>query len=292
MAVNIHFFRDYSLEKLDYKKLLEFFDEQPNFEVFYTANEVEILYTDEDFQFTYRYLITKVSQVNKIYKLNPAYVNVNFLLEIPTLIPEQVVKEILTLTQKLCRTFDLAVYTETYEDVKPYSLMDILLLFRSKRREEIETNGLGNKLVYNSEKLNSLCKYQRNIDQIKANYQNEVDVDYCEPVIDKKTGEYGVCCTWKVGVPTVFPPYFEYVKIVNENDESYLIRRKEFFSICEKYLTEMVNYLPDMYVMKKKAAHKCKALEGKLRKLAIVDQSFTKLRLCDLIDDEKYQIRG
>ena len=36
MAINIHFFRNNTLDKLDYEKVLEFFDELPNFEVFYT----------------------------------------------------------------------------------------------------------------------------------------------------------------------------------------------------------------------------------------------------------------
>ena len=63
---------------------------------FYSSKDVEIVYTDKEFQFTYSYLITKVSQVRQIYKLNPAFVNVNFLLQLPTLVPEYVVKEILS----------------------------------------------------------------------------------------------------------------------------------------------------------------------------------------------------
>ena len=292
MAINIHFFRNYLLERLDYKKLLEFFDELPNFEVFYTANEVEILYSDEDFQFTYRYLITKVSQVNQIYKLDPAYVNINFLLEIPTLVPEFIVKEILTLTQRICKAFDFAVYNDSFDDVKPFNLVDLILLFKNKRREEIELKGLGNKLLFESDKLNAICKYQRSIDNLKEAYNNEVEVEYVEPVIDRKTGEYGICCSWKAGVPTVFPPYFDYIKIVSEEEDDFMVRRRDFFAICEKYLTEIGNFLPDMYYMKKKAAHKCKAAVSKLRKFAIVDQSFTSARLCDLIDDDKYQVRG
>ena len=33
MAINIHFFRNNTLDRLDYNKVLEFFDELPNFEV-------------------------------------------------------------------------------------------------------------------------------------------------------------------------------------------------------------------------------------------------------------------
>ena len=82
MAINIHFFRDSSLDKLDFAKVLEFFDEYPNFKVYYTEDEVQIDYRDDDFKFSYRYLITKKSRVNQIYKLNPKYLNVNFYLEL------------------------------------------------------------------------------------------------------------------------------------------------------------------------------------------------------------------
>ena len=65
MAINIHFFRDNKLEKLDYAKVLEFFDELPNFKIYYTDDEVQIVYRDTDFNFSYRYLITKKSKVEK-----------------------------------------------------------------------------------------------------------------------------------------------------------------------------------------------------------------------------------
>ena len=273
---------------LDFNKVLEFFDVLPNFEVFYTANEVEIVYSDKEFQFTYRYLITKVSQVRQIYKLNPQFVNINFLLELPVLVPEYIVKEILTVTQRLCKSFNLEVYNDTFDDVKPFNLMDIIMLFKAQRHHDIEENGLEGKLLFPTDKLNAICNYQRSIDNLREWFQHEVEVDYCEPIIDKKTGEYGICCTWNIGIATAFPPFFDYVVIKDEDNEEFMVRRKDFITFVDKYLTEIGNYLPDMYMMKTKAAHKCKAVVGKLRKYAIVDQTFVPARLCDLIDDDKF----
>lgn len=294
MAINIHFFRNYLLERLDYNKLLEFFDELPNFEVFYTANYVEIVYYDADFQFNYRYLITKVSQVNQIYKLDPNFVNINFMLEIPILVPEFVVKEILTLAQRICKLFNLAIYHDSFENIKKeFNLVDWILLFKNERRKEVELNGLGEKLLFENEKLNAICKYERQIDNVKEAYNGNFEVEDCEPVLDRKTGEYGICCVWKAGVATIFPPFFDYIKIVTEEEDDFMIRRKDFFEICEKkYLTEITNFLPDMWCLKKKAAHKCKALVSKMKKFTIVDQTFVPVRLCDLIDDDKYQMKG
>ena len=83
VTMNIHFFRNSTLEKIDYAKVLDFFDNQPKFESFYTDDFVEIVYKDPEFNYSYRYLITKKSKVSKIYKLNPMFSNVNFLLEMP-----------------------------------------------------------------------------------------------------------------------------------------------------------------------------------------------------------------
>ena len=292
MAINIHFFRSSSLDRLDYKKVLEFFDELPNFEIFYTANEVEIVYSDKEFQFTYRYLITKVSQVRQIYKLNPGYFNVNFLLELPVLVPEYIVKEILTVTQRLCKFFELEVYNDAFDDIKPFNLMDIIMLFKAQRRLDVEERGLEGKLLFETDKLNAICRYQRSLDSLRDGLQHEIEVDFCEPIIDRKTGEYGICCTWNIGIPTAFPPYFDYVKIRDEDNEEFIVRRKDFITFVDKYLTEIGNFLPDMFLMKPKAAHKCKAVVNKLRKYAIVGQVFSSARLCDLIDDDKYQMRG
>ena len=119
MAINIHFFRNSALDKLDFSKVLEFFDNLPLFKTFYTEDEVQIEYRDDDFKFSYRYLITKKSRVNQIYKLNPVFLNVNFLLELPVLIPSFLAKEILTVAQKICKTFDLEIYNDAFKDVQP-----------------------------------------------------------------------------------------------------------------------------------------------------------------------------
>ena len=293
MAINIHFFRNNTLDRLDYNKVLEFFDELPNFEVYYSTTDVEIVYSDKEFQFTYSYLITKVSQVRQVYKLNPAFRNEKFLLQLPVLVPEFVVKEILSVTQRLCKLFELEIYNDAFEDVKPFNLMDVIMLFKAARRSHIEEFGLEGKLLFETDKLNAICKYQRSIDNIYECFQpSKVQVDYAEAVIDRKTGEYGICCVWNIGIPTVFPPYFDYVKIKDEDDGEFMVRRKDFFTFVEKYLSEIGTYLPDMYVMKQKQAHKCRAVVSKLKKFAILDQTFSSARICDLIDDDKYQIRG
>lgn len=284
MAINIHFFRNSSLEKLDFTKVLEFFDEYPNFKIFYTEDEVQVDFRDDDFKFSYRYLITKKSRVNQIYKLNPMFLNVNFLLELPVLLPSFLVKEILTITQKICKIFDLEIYNDAFKDVQPFNLADVVVLFEETRRQTIEEYGMQDKLSFPKDKLDEICRYQRSIQSLREYYHNEVDVKLCEPIIDKVTNEYGISCSWDVGSPMVFPPHLSYVYVKEEQNIPFLVRSKDFMSIMNKYLIEIVNFLPDMYILKAKQAKSSRKVINKLRRVAITDQSFKSIRLSNLLD--------
>jgi hypothetical protein len=284
MAIYIHFFRDSSLEKLDFAKVLEFFDSYPNFKIYYTDDEVQIDYRDDDFKFSYRYLITKKSRVNQIYKLNPVYLNVNFLLELPVLIPSFLVKEILTLTQKICKLFDLEIYNDTFKDVQPFNLADVVVLFEEMRRKTVEEYGMQDKLSFEKDKLDEICRYQRSVASLRDYYHNEVDVNLVEPIMDKITNEYGISVVWNVGRPTVFPPHLSYVYVKEESNIPFLVRRKDFMSIMNKYLIEIVNFLPDMYILKAKQAKSARKVLNRLRKVAIIDQNFKSIRLANLLD--------
>jgi hypothetical protein len=284
MAINIHFFRNSSLDKIDFSKVLEFFDTYPNFKIYYTDDEVQIDYRDDDFKFSYRYLITKKSRVNNIYKLNPMFLNINFYLELPVLIPSFLVKEILTITQKICKMFDLEIYNDSFKDVQPFNLADVVVLFEESRKKTIEDYGMQDKLPFPKDKLDEVCRYQRSVESLKEYYHNEVEVNPVEPIIDKITNEYGISTTWTVGQPTVFPPHLSYVYIKDEQNLPFLVRSADFFSIVGKYLIEIVNFLPDMYILKAKQAKSARKTLNKLRKVAIIDQNFKSVRLSNLLD--------
>jgi hypothetical protein len=284
MAINLHFFRKNNLEKLDYAKLIEHFETLPNFKTYVTDEYVEIAYSDVEFSFNYRYLITKQSRVSRIYELNPMYTNVNFMLEMPILIPSFLAKEILTLTQKICKIFDLDIYQDSFEDVQPFNFVDLLVLFEKTRANYIEENGLKDKITFDNEKLNIICKYQRSVDSLRDYYHNQVDVKYCIPVIDEKNKVSGISYTWEVGKATVFPPYVEFIYVIDEDGSKYLVNRVDFYRILNKYFIEIKTFLPDLYIIKEKQAKKAKREMKKIRKCAITEYEFKNLRLCDVIE--------
>ncbi|MDD3191880.1 MAG: hypothetical protein PHP41_03920 [Bacilli bacterium] len=284
MIMNIHFFRKNSLEKLDYAKILEYFETLQNFKIYYTDDNVEIVYSDVEFSFTYRYLITRQSRVSKIYELNPIYSNINFMLEIPVMIPTFLAKEVLTVAQKICKLFELEIYESTLPDVQPFNLVDVLVLFEKTRSAYVEKNGLKDKIVYDNEKLNIVCKYQRSINNLKDYYNNEVEVHFIVPVLDEKNKISGMSYDWKLGTPAIFPPYIDYFNIEVEGEASLLVSREEFFKILGNYFIEIKSFLPDLFVLKPKKAKTVKKELRKLKKVTITNLDFKVLRLCDVIE--------
>lgn len=284
MPIYIHFFRQNNLSKIDYTKILDYFDTLANFKSYVTDEYVEIAYSDIEFSFNYRYLITKQSRVNRIYELSPKYTNVNFMLEMPVMIPTFLAKEILTITQKICKIFELDVYVDSFPDVQTFNLVDLLVLFEKTRSEYIESNGLNNKITFDNEKLNIVCKYQRSVNSLKEYYNNEVDVKYVVPVVDPTNNVSGFSYSWQVGRASVFPPYVEFIQVDDLEGNNLLVTRENFFRVMNKYFTEIKTFLPDLYVIKAKQAKATKKEIKKLRKYHNQNYHFKSLRLCDVIE--------
>lgn len=281
--INIHFFRNSTLEKIDYSKVLEFFDSQSNFETYYTDDYVEILHKDPEFNFSYRFLITKKSKVNQIYRLNPMFSNVNFLLEMPIMIPSFLAKEILSTIQKLCKMFELGIYHDSFQDVKPFNVVEFLDFFEKQRGLFIQDNGLIGKIPFDNEKLNVICKFQRSVDNLVDYYHNEVVVNLCYPIIDKNTGESGICYDWRFGTPIIFAPYVTFINIIDDENQKILVRRDELIQILNKYLDEITNFLPDMYILKSKKAKACRKELKKIKRI-VMEKDYKVLRMCDVIE--------
>lgn len=284
MAINIHFFRKNSSEKFDYTKILDYFETLPSFKVFYTDDYVEAVCNDKEFEFEYRYLITRKSRVNRIYDLSPAYININFLLEMPVLIPSFLAKEILMLAQKVCKQFDLDIYHESFTDVKPFNVVDMLVLFEKMRAEYIDTYGLQGKIKFDSEKLGIVFKYERSIQSLVDYYNGEVTVNNCFPIVSHANNVAGICYRWTIGTPSVFPPYLDYI-YVDMDGVTALLKRDDFYRVLNKYFIEIKTVLPDLFVIKGKSAKATRKEAKKISKYAIDGSTFIPLRLCDVIEE-------
>lgn len=288
--LTIHFFRDNSIEaKLDFNSVLEFFENQPNFQIYYSDGLVEIEYKDVEFDFKYHYLITKKSRVNQIYRLSPKFSNVNFLVEFPILIPSPLAREILGIIQKLCKTFELGIYHDSFSDIRLFNLVEMIDFYESAKKAYLANEEVDGKISYDAEKLNVICKFQRSVKNLIEYYHNDVIVNYCYGLIQTDASEgnkpfSGICYDWRFTSPIIFPPYVDFINVMCD-DMNFIIRRADLFNIINRKLIEIKNFLPDMYILKVKQAKACKMYLKKLVK-AKLNYEFRQVKLIDCLEAE------
>ena len=179
--------------------------------------------------------------------------------------------------------FELGIYHDSFEDVKPFNVVEFLDFFEKQRTLFIQENGMIGKISFDNDKLNVICKYQRSVDSLVDYYHNEVIVNKCYPIVDKGFNESGICHDWRFGTPIIFAPYVTYINVKDEENGDMLVRRDELVQTLSKYLDEITNFLPDMYILKAKKAKNVKREMKKIKKIAM-DKEYITLNLCDVIE--------
>jgi hypothetical protein len=285
MAITIHFFRNRSLKRIEYDKLIEFFTEQPTFRRYDADDYVELLNHDENFELSYRFLITKRSRVNSIYNLSPDYVNINFLLEFPTLIPSFVAREILKLTQEMCKIFELETYYNGIQNIEPFNMVKLINYFEGERKLSLEKTKPGEKYFLDKDKLSTICKYQQSVGELREIYKDEYKVNRYLVLANPSTGEVALSVSWELGTPIVLPPFITHIHLEEENNLPAMIPAEHFRKFMGKYLVEVKEFLPDIYLLKKRAANKARTYNRKLRKETIPSNMFKVIRLSDLLEE-------
>ena len=104
------------------------------------------------------------------------------------------------------------------------------------------------------------------------------------PVVDKNNNESGICYDWRLGTPIIFAPYVDYINILDIEEGNSLIKKEDLFNIIGKYLVEIQNFLPDMYLLKANQAKKSRKELKKIKKFALLGKEFKILSLSDCIE--------
>ena len=135
----IHFFKSRREERINFVELYdEYFDKMDNVSIINDEDVSSITINMVDFNFSYRYLITKRSRVSSIYKLNSDYVNVNMLVEIPLNIPQFLIRTILQQVDEMCKRFGLAIYYDQVDNIREFRLFDMLQAMLKERSKYLE----------------------------------------------------------------------------------------------------------------------------------------------------------
>jgi hypothetical protein len=284
----IHFFRNRSLERLDYSELIDnYFDTLDNSKITSNEDEVEISFPFLHFDSQYRYLITKRSRVSSLYRLSSNYVNLNLLCEIPVPLPEFLYKQVLKQISDLCDKFSLQIYCNGFDDIVPFNMFNMLKAMADEKKTYFEEHPEVKKYVVEQSVLNCVCSYQYFMDKIPSMITGDVIIHPYEALFDHRMERVVFSIKWTMGTPMVFPEFISYVCIEEEEnlftivpkDVFYKHMEKQFYEIKEESLGIKMDY------MNEKLAQKAKKLVKKMRKLSVSVSNFDNISLKELTEE-------
>ena len=136
---NIHFFKERN-RNIDLEVLIQFFEGIEGFKVEMDNQSVRFLYTHPKLGHQAKFLITPKSQVPDIYRLSPKFLDLNFHLEMPLLMPNYIANQLFDLVKKICQRFDFHIYNEMFEDVLSYKQEVVMKVFKMLKQAYIDKN--------------------------------------------------------------------------------------------------------------------------------------------------------
>lgn len=286
MAVIIHFFRHRSKQRIDYEKLIYYFDDLEYCKIFYNEDSVELTCTDPVFDFPYRFLITKRSQVNSIYNLNSNYTNINLLVEIPSLLPEFVSRGILKFIMELCHLFELEVYYNGVKDIEQFDMAKMISYLSYERMAYLDDHKEIERHYLKRETLNQICNYQQMLPFLPSKLKEEAVLNSYLVLVDRETDEVALSINWRVGTPMIFPPHLDYVHIEEDDQFITIVPSAAFFKVAEKHMYSFKDYLPNMQLLllHGRNINRVKKLVRKLRKVSVPTSNFNEIRIIDLLE--------
>ncbi len=285
MSISVHFFKNRSLERIDYEELINYFDELEECQITVNEDNVEIVYYDDIFDFSYRFLITKRSQVKSIYNLNADFFNINLLVEIPVLLPSFVTKSILVFVMDLCRTFELEIYYEGLQNIQPFDMTGLMMFLKTEREYYIEEHPEEEVYYVNRDKLMHVCNYQQMMPYLPSKIKDDAVINPYIVMLDNDYKEIAFSVLWRAGTPMVFPPELDYVHVEEDGIVS-IIPAPIFFKYCHKYMYELYDYMPGaaLLLLCGRNVNRAKKVVKKLRKDSIPHTLFDEKSIINLIE--------
>lgn len=285
MSISVHFFRNRSLERIDYEKLIDYFDELETCQINVSDECVEIIYHDPIFDFPYRFLITKRSQVRSIYNLNADFFNINLLVEIPILLPSFVTKTVLAFIMDLCRTFELEIYYEGIKNIEPFDMTGLMMFLERERAYYIEEHPEKEAYFVEREKLMHICNYQQMMPYLPSKIKDEAVINPYIVMLDNDYKEIAFSVLWSAGTAMVFPPHLDYIHVEEDGIVS-IIPADVFFKYCQKYMYELYDYMPGavLLLLCGRNVNRAKKMVKKLRKESVPHTLFTEKKIINLVE--------
>lgn len=284
MVFTISFFKSRNLEKIDYAEVILYFEKELNCKVSYSDEDVKMEYHDRIFDIDYQFMITKRSRVSNLALLNPEFVNIRFLVEIPLVIPEQVSRQIITIIEKVCNRFNLAIYYEGLNDVEPLDIVKLMKTLHNERRKVLSS--LTDDLYFiDNVVLSHIANYHQVLDYINNNLNENLTLSKYQLLSDGESNNILLASTFKLDSIAVIPPHLDYLIVLDKDVHQYL-PTKIFYKKALKYMVVLKDYIPDadLLYINEKYTHKISRIIRRLSKYYVHDKSFVNIEINNIIE--------
>ena len=283
----IHFFRERIKPRIDFYQLIDgYFDSLDNSNIKSNDDEVEITMTLRNFDFQYKFFVTKRSHILSIYRLNSNYININLMCEVPPILPPYISRLIFKQISEICERFELAIYFEQLDNIHEFEMFELINASKKELAEYLEKNPELVTYHLPMNVLNEMCHYQSMIDYLPSLVRSDVDVRKYNITVEKATNEVKVGVSWKVGTPAIFPPHLDYVQIEEEENLIVLVPIEVFYKYVDRLMYEIKDDSIDfkLFYLNEKGAIKAKKLLRKMRDSVVSLTNFEFIKITDLIE--------
>ena len=284
----IHFFKSRREERIDFGELYDnYFDIMDDVQIDNDEDVSTITINMTEFNFSYRFLITKRSRVSSIYKLNSDYVNVNMLVEIPLNIPQFLIRTILQQIDEMCKKFSLAIYYDQIDNIREFRLFEMLQALLKERDAYLANHPEIVKYKLPEEKLSRVCLYQKILKQLPSIVKADFMANPYIIMVNKATGKVELSINWRVGEPTILPPNLDYVHVEEEENLVNVVPIDVFMKYAGYYTCEIKDTASPIKVLflNERGAYKTGKYVKKMRKFYISSSNFDVVKLINLIEE-------
>ncbi len=284
--MTIHFFKDRTQERIDFVELIDgYFAKMPHTEISSDESEVKIQVLMSEFDFSYVFYITKRNKVSSIYRLNPTFININLYLEIPAILPQYIIRKMLSVVGDICQKFDLEIYYDRADNIHQFDMFELLSLLENEKNDYYKRNIDEVSYLLPISKLNNLCAYQSMKQDLLANLKQELVAPNYTMLYNKEQEKVSVCICWTSSSATIIPPELDYI-ITNIDGIKYMIP----LDIWTKHFQRLVSEIKDdnlmfnvSYINVKQATRIAKKL-SKMKKNFILFEGYETIKLTNCIE--------
>lgn len=247
---SLHFFKKGD-RNVDLKLLKAFFETREDFEIKQIDDRTfDFIYTHPRLQYQAVFRKTRSSQVPNLYRIDPAFLDINIRVDISVLSPDYFAHEVFTIAEELADKFGFFAYYEAFDNPKKMEIDFILAVFSAFKRSYFERNPqIRNEYhILDKQISNAILRYIDELPQLQ-NYYRDLEVFVPKyHILKDAEGELVLAMEWRENTATVFPPHIDYI-FYRSSSEVKVLRAEEVFDEIDEYLEPVPGFIKETSVI-------------------------------------------